>query len=126
VLEPDGHLKPRVSSALVERYGRWREGRLPEGTDRDANNALATLSGLVDRRATLSKEAKGKLCSFVSETDVFSTLAGDLEPRLVETRLHTEDAAGTLLASQAMAYIRSKRLTLHFSLKLPAGARSNA
>jgi len=64
MLELNGHLKPRVLSALVDRYGRWRKGRVCEGTDRYGNYTVAPFGGVVDRGTAVGTEAKRELCSF--------------------------------------------------------------
>jgi hypothetical protein len=122
MLELNGHLKPRVLSALIDRYSRWRKGRVCEGTDRYGNYTVAPFGSVVDRGTAVGTEAKRELCSFISYADVFSSRARDFEPRTIETSLLAEYATCSFLTGETMAHRYAKGLSLHLNSKLTAGA----
>lgn len=122
MLEFNGQLKPRVLSALIDRYGWWRKGRVREGTDRYRNYTVAPFGGVIDRGAAVGTEAKCELGSFIAYSDVLSSRARDVEPRTIETSLLAEYAPCSLLTGKAVAHRYAKRLSLHLNPKLAAGA----
>ncbi len=121
VLEFDGHIKPRVLSALVDRYGWRRKGWISESANRYGNYIVPSFGGVVDGGAAFGTEAKRELGSFISYSNVISSRASDLESGTIETSLRTENAPRSLLTGQAVAHRHSKRLSLHFNMKLAAG-----
>jgi hypothetical protein len=121
VLEFNGHLKPRVLSALVDRYGWRRKGWISESADRYGNYTVPSFGGVVDGGTTLGTEAKRELRSFISYSNVLSSRASDLESGTVETSLLAEYAPRSPLTGQTVAHRHSKRISLHFDPKLSAG-----
>jgi len=120
VLRLNWHLNPWVLAALVERYGWWRKARVREGTDGYGNYGIAAFGRVVDGRATVGTEAKRELGAFISDSNVLSCRARDLEARSVETSLLTEYATRSLLTGQAVADRNAQWLTLQLRLKLAA------
>ena len=92
MLELKGHLKPRVLSALVDRHGWRRKGRICEGTDRYGHQTVAPFGGVVDRGTTLGTEAKRELRSFIAYSNVLSCRTSDLESGTIEASLLAEYA----------------------------------
>ncbi len=121
MLELDGHLKPRVLSALVDRNGGRRKGRICECADRHGNDIVAAFGGVVDGGTTLGAEAKRELRSLIPGSNVLRSRASDPESGTAEASLLTEYAARSPLTGETVTHRDSNRLSLHFDLELTAG-----
>jgi hypothetical protein len=122
VLDTRGQLQPLVLAALVHRHGRCWEIRVREGTDRYRDQSVAAVRRVVDRGSTRGAEAKPESGALIPDSKVLDALAADLESGRGEPSLCTEDASRSPLTRKAVAHRHPDGLTLHFDLKLAAGA----
>ena len=111
---------------LVDRYGGRRKIRVREGPDRYRDQVLSSFPRVVNRGPTDGTKAKPELRSFVPHSNVLAAPAGDFESGACETRLLGKYTARSSLAGEAVAYGDSNGFSLHFHLKLTAGACGSA
>jgi hypothetical protein len=79
---------------------RW-EPRVGERANRDAHGLVVTFFGVEDRRPANWAESENETGAVVADASVFGGGAEDLK-RNWEARQCREDAAGSLLAGEAM------------------------
>lgn len=100
--------------------GRWkiRIGKCPDG---DAHAAALAFFGVEDGRPADRTEPESEPGALVAGTDVFGGGSEDLE-RPGEAGQGREDAAGSLLAGEAMANTDAPRLAFDLDAQLSAKA----
>lgn len=117
-----------MSPAVVDREPGWWKARIGKCADGDTDARRLSLLRVEKVGAADGAEAKPELGALITGADVLGGDAGDLV-RAAEAREGGKDAAGPLLAGEAMADADDARLAVDRDPKLPAmtgsGSRSH-
>src|SRR5215208_3287747 len=92
------HAQPWMLSGLVHRYGRWREVRLGECSDRNGNDVGHRRKRVEDGRAAVGAEMKASLLALVGGSHVVAVAPGDAHAIRCEACLDPEGASRPTLA----------------------------
>ena len=115
-------MNPRVPAAVVDgNLRRWKL-RVGKRTHAYAHRLSVSFFGVEDGSPTDWAEPEYELGSLIPDTDVFGRGTEDFE-RSRETGQCCEDAAGPLLAGEAVAKANSSRFAFDLNTQLSAGAR---
>jgi hypothetical protein len=118
-------LNPRVSTAIVDgNLRRWKE-RIGKRTNGNAHGLILIFLGVEYRGPANGAKPKYELGSAVADASEFGRGTGYLVWS-GESGQRCENAAGPLLAGQAVANANSPWLTFDFNAQLSAGARGSS
>ena|SRR5215211_3351711 len=113
------HAQPWMLSGLVHRYGRWREVRLGECSDRNGNDVGHRRKRVEDGRAAVGAEMKASLLALVGGSHVLGVATEDADVLRPEPGLDPEGASGSPLAGKTVAHGDPDRIALRCQMKLP-------
>jgi hypothetical protein len=117
---------PRMPALLVDR-DRWDwKVRVRKGPDRNGDVLFVPFLDVEECRATSRAESERKSCAFVSHPNELCAIALDGDGVAREARLRAKDAAGSALASVAVADGDTDRFSAYFHPELTATARGKA
>ncbi len=110
---------------VVDRYGRRWKHRIAKSADRDADPIAHAVFGMEQVAAADRAEAEHEARALIAGAPIFGRVPGD-SIRCGEAREGGEDAAGTLLAREAMADADAERFAVELDAELTATAGSDS
>lgn len=115
-----------MPALLVDRDPRGRKARVREGPDGDGDLSFVTFLDIEERRPALGAEGEPEPSALVSDSDKLRAVALYGHGLAGKARLCAEDAAGSALASVAVADGDTERFSADLRPKLSATTRCDA